>query len=211
MKRISLVPTIVIGSLGILAGIMFAFLANVALTVVCIICGILTLLAGVPQLATAIQELVNKNKMAIIDLIFSVVTIAVGIMLILSRNEIIMMVVGAYLIVFPLIRILIAPDKANQIKSELPAIILGIALVLIGPGAALDLLFRIAGAVVIVLSVLYIVFGIVNYVKIKNAINNCDGKKTYVDTDGNGTPDTVYVDIDGDGQGDVEIKIDEEK
>ena len=152
MKKASLVSTIVIGAIGILVGIMFAFLASFALAVICIICGVLTLLSGIPQLVGAVSGLIKKEKLAIVDLIMSIVTVAVGLMLIFSRNELIMIIVGAYLIVFPVIRILIAKEKMAQLKSELLAIILGVALVLIGPGAALGFIFKIAGAVVIVFS-----------------------------------------------------------
>lgn len=212
MKKASLISTIVIGTIGILAGVMFAFLANVALTVICIICGVLTLLSGIPQLVSAVSGLVKKQKMAIFDLVMSVITVVVGLLLIFSRNEIIMIVVGAYLIVFPVIRILIAKEKVAQLKSELPAIILGVALVLIGPGAALNFIFMIAGAVVIVFSALYIVFGIVSYFKANKALENAEtGTRVFVDTDGNGTIDTVYVDTTGDGKVDTKIEIEENK
>ena len=65
MKKSSLVSTVVIGTIGILVGIMFAFLANVALTVICIICGILTLLSGIPQLVGAVSGLMKKEKMTV--------------------------------------------------------------------------------------------------------------------------------------------------
>ena len=212
MKKSSLVSTLVIGTIGILVGIMFAFLANVALTVICIICGILTLLSGIPQLVGAVSGLMKKEKMAIVDLVMSIVTVIVGLMLIFSRNEIIMIVVGAYLIVFPVIRILIAKEKMAQLKSELLAIVLGVALVLIGPGAALDIIFKIAGAVVIVFSVIYIVFGILAYLKANRALENSEaGSRVFVDTDGNGTIDAVYVDTTGDGKLDTKIDIEENK
>ena len=212
MKKASLISTIVIGTIGILVGILFAFLANVALTVVCIICGVLTLLSGIPQLVDAVSGLIKKEKMAVVDLVMSIITVIVGLMLIFSRNEIIMIVVGAYLIVFPVIRILIAKDKVAQLKSELLAIILGVALVLIGPGAALDFIFKIAGAVVIVFSVIYIILGVLAYLKACRTVESAkSGARVFVDTDGNGTVDTVYLDTTGDGNLDTKIDIEENK
>ena len=212
MKKASLVSTIVIGAIGILVGIMFAFLASFALAVICIICGVLTLLSGIPQLVGAVSGLIKKEKLAIVDLIMSIVTVAVGLMLIFSRNELIMIIVGAYLIVFPVIRILIAKEKMAQLKSELLAIILGVALVLIGPGAALGFIFKIAGAVVIVFSVIYIVIGIFAYLKVKKVLEStATGGRVFVDTDGNGTIDAVYVDTTGDGKVDTKIDIEENK
>ena len=211
MKKVSIVPTVVIGVIGICVGFLLAFVAGVMLSLLCIFCGILTLLAGIPQLVNALNELVSKRRAAIFDLIMSVITVAAGIMLIFSHNnKIMMIIVGVYLILLPLIRILVAQDKSEQIKSELPAIILGVALVLIGPGAAVDLVFKIAGALVIIFSVLYIIFGIVAYNKAVKLIESADsGAKTYVDTDGNGIADTVYIDVDGDGAPDLEVEIGE--
>ena len=87
MKKTSLVSTIVIGIIGIVAGIVLALLANEALALICIICGVFTLLSGIPQLISAINGLVKKQTIAIFDLIMAVITVVVGLMLIFSRNE----------------------------------------------------------------------------------------------------------------------------
>ena len=210
MKKLSLVPTLVVGAVGIVFGIFFALLAGVIFDVILIVCGVFTLLSAIPQLISAIKGLADKQKIAIFDLIMAILTAAVGIMLIFYRNEIVMLIVGAYLLVFPLIRTLIARQKLQQLKAELPSMILGVVLMLVAPKALVGILGSIAGAVIILLSVLYMVVGTVAYFKAKKILESNDGgARVYVDTDGNGTIDTIYVDTTNDGVFDTEIKIKE--
>ncbi len=213
MKKVSLVPTIIVGSVGIVFGVLFALLAGVIFDIILIVCGVLTLISAVPQLIGAIKGFAEKQKIgiAVFDLVMSVITAAVGIMLIFYRNEIVMLIIGAYLLVFPLIRTLIAKDKVAQLKTELPSMILGIVLMLVAPKDIVGILGKVAGAVIVVLSALYIVVGVLAYFKAKKIVESTEGSRVYVDTDGNGTVDTIYVDTTNDGVFDTEIKIKEDE
>ena len=210
MKKVSLVPTIVVGAVGIIFGILFALLASVIFDIILIVCGIFTLISAITQLVSAIKGFAEKQKIAVFDLIMAILTAAVGIMLVFYRNEIVMLVVGAYLLVFPLIRTLVARHKMQQLKRELPSMILGIVLMIVAPKALVGILGSVAGAIIIVLSVLYIVIGVLAYFKAKKILERNDGPRVFVDTDGNGTVDTVYVDTTNDGEYDTEIKIKED-
>ena len=212
MKKSSLVSTLIFGILGIVIGVLFATLTSIILNVLFIVCGVLTLIAGIPQLVSAITGLVNKQKAAIFDFVMSAITVAVGIMLIFMENELMMLIVGIYLILFPLIRTLIAKDKLEQLKSELLSMIIGVALVIIGPGAAIDMVASIVGIVIVVLSVIYIAFGCITYAQAQkkgDKAGEVKGSRVFVDSDGDGGIDTVYVDTDGDGKFDVKVTIEE--
>ena len=211
MKKLSLVPTLVVGTIGILFGLLVAIFAQLVFDIILIVCGILTLLSGIPQFFNAIVELTDKKKIAIFDLVIAIITIAVGAIFIFWRNEIVVICIGVYLIVFPLIRTLIADKKAEQLKVELPSMILGIALLVVAPRGLIHILGKVAGALIIVLSAIYIVVGIVAYFKAKKLLESTKGGCVYVDTDGNGTIDTVFVDTTNDGNFDTVIKIDENK
>lgn len=210
MKKVTLVPTLVVGGIGIVFGILFALLASVIFDIILIVCGVFTLISAIPQLISAIKGFAEKQKIAVFDLIMSILTAAVGIMLIFYRNEIVMLVVGAYLLVFPLIRTLVARQKLQQLKSELPSMILGIVLMIVAPKALVGILGAVAGAIIVVLSVFYTVVGVLAYFKAKKILESSDGPRIFVDTDGNGTVDTVYVDTTNDGVCDTEIKIKED-
>ena len=211
MKKLSIVPTLIVGIIGIVFGIFFALFAGIVFDVILIVCGVLTLLSGIPQLIGAIIEFSQKKKIAVFDLVTSIITVAVGIMLIFYRNEIVMFIIGAYLILFPLIRTLIATNKLEQLMTELPSIILGIVLMIVAPRAFIDMLGMVAGGVIIVLSAIYILVGVLAYFKAKKLVQNAQGARIYVDTDGNGTVDAVYLDTTNDGIFDTEIKIKEDE
>ena len=51
---------------------------------------------------------------------------------------------------------------------------------------------------------------VVVYFKAKKIAESVSGSRVYVDTDGNGTVDTIYVDTTNDGEYDTEIKIKED-
>ena len=211
MKKISLVPTFVVGTIGILFGLAVAFFAELVFDIILIVCGVLTLLSGIPQFFSAVVELTDKKKIAIFDLIIASLTVAVGVMLIFFRNEIVVTCIGAYLIVFPLIRTLIAPKKVEQLKVELPSMIIGVALLIVAPRGLIHILGKVAGALIIVFSVLYVVMGLVAYFKAKKMLENVKGSSIYVDTDGNGTVDTILMDTTNDGKIDTIVKIEENK
>ena len=210
MKKVTLVPTLVVGGIGIVFGILFALLVGVIFDVILIVCGVLTLLSAIPQLISAVKGIADKQKIAIFDLVTSIVMIAVGIMLVFYRNMVIMLIIGAYLVAFPLFRTLIVRNKLDQLKRELPSMILGVVLMLVAPGFLLGVLGTVAGGVIILLSVIYMVVGVLAYFKAKKILESTDGPRIFVDTDGNGTVDTVYVDTTNDGVCDTEIKIKED-
>ena len=209
IKKTSLVPTFVVGGIGIIFGLLVAFLAELIFDIVLIVCGVLTLLSGISQLFGAIVGFANKKKVAVFDLIISAITIVMGIMLVFFRNEIVVALIGIYLVAFPLIRTLIATKKLEQLKVELPAMILGVALLIVAPRGLIHILGKVAGAIIIVFSVVYIVVGILAYLKAKKIAESTTGNRVYVDADGNGTIDAVLVDTTNDGQLDTIIKIDE--
>jgi hypothetical protein len=97
-----------------------------------------------------------------------------------------MIIVGGYLLVLPLIRILISNDKKTQLKADLPRMIIGAVMVILGPAYTTEILFKIAGWAVIGLTVVYALYAIISSI-----VNDRDDKKfseakMYVDTDGNG-------------------------
>lgn len=206
MNKSSLATVLGIGVVGILAGIIiFIIPAAALLNFLCIVLGILTLFSGVPMLIRAIMNI--KQKGGIFDIVMSALTVAFALALIFSRNFLVMIVCGVYLIALPLVRIVLSDEKKLQFKNELPSLIIGIVMVIAGPGKAVDFLFNIAGIVIIVLSAAYIVYGLIQYYRNKKELGKKTGSRVFADTNGDGNIDTVYVDTTGDGKADTGIKI----
>ena len=159
--------------LGILMGVALVILGSVvkAETLVwlaLVVWGVIVIIGNIPSLIYAIANI--KAKGAIFDLIASIVGILLGVGLIVSQSNVITFILAAYMIVFPVIRIILAKSAwAEQLGREILRIILGVVLLvfggtLVGVGMTiLNLLLSIIGWVVIALAV---VLGAVAIIKI---------------------------------------------
>ena len=78
-------------------------------------------------------------------------------------------------------------------------------LLLVGPAKALNLVFDIAGWVVLALTAVYIVTILLGQ-RIASKHVDKTGNRIFVDTTGDGKIDTVYVDTTGDGKADTAAK-----
>ena len=159
--------------LGVLIGVALVVLGSVvkAETLVwlaLVVWGVIVIIGNIPGLIYAIANL--KAKGAIFDLIASIIGILLGLGLIFSQNEVITVILAAYMIVFPIIRIVLAKSAwAEQLGREILRIILGVVLLVFGGTilavgyTILNLLLSIIGWVFIALTV---ILGIVAIIKI---------------------------------------------
>ena len=174
MSKNNLIATRVIYMiLGVLIGVALVILGSAVtaqniLNVAFIAWGVIVIISNIPGLIYAVANL--KAKGAIFDLIMSILGILLGVGLIVSRNEVVTLILAAYMIVFPVIRIVLAKSNwGEQLKREALRIILGVVLLVFGGTFVaigmdiLNLLLKIIGWVVIGLVV---VFGAVDIVRI---------------------------------------------
>lgn len=162
--------------LGILMGIALVILGSVvkAETLVwlaLIVWGVIVIIGNIPSLIYSIANI--KAKGAIFDLVASVIGILLGLGLIFSQSQVITVILAAYMIVFPIIRIVLAKSAwAEQLGREILRIILGVVLLVFGGTlmsmgmSILNLLLSIIGWVVIALAV---ILGVVAIIKIATA------------------------------------------
>ena len=178
MKKNLLIARIAVTVIGILVGVLLLVLAGIlkpstVATIIhwgLIIYGVIIIIGNIPGLISGIA---NVNKAAgVFDLVCSVLGIGLGVAMIFYQGSILVALVAIYLIVFPIIRVLLADQKVEQFKRELLRIVLGVVLLVFVPslvGAAftlVHLLLLIAGWTVIVLSAL---FGLIEIIRIATA------------------------------------------
>ena len=123
------------------------------------------------------------------------------------HSSILLIAVGVLMIAHPIFAIMNSTDRKAKCKVELPKLIIGAVLVLLGPANAIGYLFDIAGAALIALSIIYLIW---SYRLVKKA-QNIAGNRVFVDEDGNGTIDAIYVDTDGNGKADTAADYKEKK
>lgn len=192
MKKHLIVARVVVTVISILVGVLLLVLGGILTpdTVAniikwgLIIYGILIIIGNVPGLISGIANV--QKPAGVFDLICSILGVGLGVALIFYQGSILVALVAIYLIVFPLIRVLMASKKAEQLKRELLRMVLGVVLLVFLPslvGAAftlVHLLLVIGGWVVIALSAL---FGVIEIVRVAMAkeIDAPENGHIYVD------------------------------
>ena len=217
MKKALMTYRITVMVIGILLGVLLLVLGallkpETVHTIIkwgIIIYGIFIVIGNIPGL---ISGVVNISKpTGVFDLICALFGIGLGVAMICYQGSILVAIVGIYLIILPLIRVLLADQKGEQFKRELVRIILGVVLLFFVP-ALLDVAFTIIHWVLVILGwiviALSVIFGIVEAIRIRRAPAMSEGGKIYVDVTGDGVVDTVLVDTDGDGKVDTEYRVD---
>ncbi len=197
-KNATMRAAFITAAIGILLGVLLILIpVSALLYAVFVVMGIVTVVGNLPTLIHGIWNFSTPAGKA--NLLLSSISVILGLLMIFWNNGILMIILGIYMLLFPIADILMAQDKLAECKSELPKLILGLILILLGPAGTFDLLFDIAGGIVIALSVLYVVW----VYAIMRRRQNTPGSRIFVDTDGNGTIDAVYVDTTGDGKADT--------
>lgn len=178
MKKNLLVARIAVMIIGILTGVLLLVLGAIlkpstVATIIhwgLIIYGVIIVIGNIPGLVSGIA---NVHKAAgVFDLVCSVLGIALGVAMIFYQGTVLVALVAAYLIVFPLVRVLMAEQKLEQLKREALRMILGVVLLVFVPslvGAAftlVHLLLVVSGWVVIALST---IFGVIEIIRIATA------------------------------------------
>lgn len=192
MKKHLIVARVVVTVISILVGVLLLVLGGILTpdTVAniikwgLIIYGILIIIGNVPGLISGIANV--QKPAGVFDLICSILGVGLGVALIFYQGSILVALVAVYLIVFPLIRVLMASKKAEQLKRELLRIVLGVLLLVFVPNWTeaisniLQILFFVCGGAVILLS---LTFGIIEIVRVAMAkeIDAPENGHIYVD------------------------------
>ncbi len=178
MKKNLLVARIIVMVIGILVGVLLVVLGsvltvdtvNTIINIGLIIYGIIIIIGNIPGLISGIAN--AKTPAGTFDLVCSVLGIALGIAMIFYQGALLVTLVAVYLIIFPLVRVLLAANKGEQFKRELLRIILGVVLLVFVPAlvhaafTVVHLLLVIGGWVIIALAAL---FGIIEIIRIATA------------------------------------------
>jgi hypothetical protein len=204
--KYALTNILISGLLGVGLGL-FLILVNISflMGIIFIIIGILTVFNNLPSLIFSFFDFkTNEGK---IMLVLSFFATAIGVAMIFFHNWILMIVLGIYFIFIPLLRLLLSQRHQELVGEELPKMILGVVMLLLGPASMMSILFRVAGIAVIALSAVYMVGASVALSRAQVQTGN----RVFVDETGDGKVDTVYVDTDGDGEVDSATRYRDDK
>lgn len=194
---------------GLILGLLLLLVpTDFLLKLLFVVMGVVTVLSGIPGLMVGIASFATAGGK--FSLVVSLISMIVGFLMIFHHSELLMIILGVYMIALPIINVLLAKDHLAQLKAELPKMIIGLLLLLLGPAQTLDILFRVAGWALIGVSVILAAIVLIRGAKAPKA-SPAAGSYIFVDKNGDGTVDAVFVDTTGDGKPDTEIEYREEK
>lgn len=202
LKRMVTAGVIGVALMGFLFGSALILIpADFLLKAIFIIVGVITVVGSIPGVLLGYAAI--SSSFGRIELLSSLVSMLMGVVMIFWHSQVVMLVVGVYLLVLPLINLLVALVRGGRWAAELPKMILGAILILIGPVETFAIMLDVAGWIVIGVTALFVLAAIIfacrRGVKTKR-VSHETGSRVFVDTDGDGTIDRVYVDSTGDGQ-----------
>ena len=179
--------SIIIGAVLILMAI-FAFGSLINIT--CIIIGIIIVLVNFyyvfisalilnnTESGKAVNVLEEKLKIfAYVELILSLAGVILGFVFIFNHGLALQIVFGVFLIVYPLIRLSFAIDKKEQLKKELPILLVALVIVILAVFGSLGQILQI---IAIIIGALIFISGIVSiilYYSKDNKINLDQGRE----------------------------------
>lgn len=188
---------------GLIIGLLLLLIpTDFLLKLIFVVMGVITVLSSIPGLIAGVA--VFSTAAGKLSLIVSAISAVVGFLMIFNHNDLLMIFLGVYMILLPVLNIILAREHFAQFKAELPKLIIGALLILLGPAGTIDMLFRVAGWVVIAFTLVASVIVFVGMNKKPKV--TLSGARVFVDKDGDGTVDAVFVDTTGDGKADTEFR-----
>ena len=102
-------------------------------------------------------------------MVIAITLIVAGAILLIFPNTVATIIAGTILLVAPLYNIFTSYNKKEIFKKELIKLILGVILILCGVGSIVKVFLYIIGGLAILLSLLYMIYNIIIYIKINKA------------------------------------------
>ncbi len=187
---------------GVLVGLLLLLLdIGLLLKIVFAVLGIVAIVYSIPGLISGLRAFdypVGKWQF-----FSSLMMTVLGFLMLFIHDTLLTVLFGVLLLVVPLVRVIMARDRMECLKAELPKLLLGLVLVLVGPAQLLSWLLRIAGWVILALSVAFAIACVIDMQRKRKKASKTTGNRIFADTTGDGKVDTVYTDVDGDGKPDI--------
>ncbi len=171
---------ILISIIGIILGIIFIFadpedilkIAGIILGIYLIFNGVLIFLSSTIQ--TTLMEKYN-------NMIISIILFILGILLLFVHHYVFSIVAGIFLIIIPIYRIIANHQHFETFKKEIVHLVLGAILIFCGINTLTKIIFYILGGLVILLSIVYLIFFLINYFKAKHLIKKKEQENSVID------------------------------
>ena len=121
--------------------------------------GLMTVVMNLPSCLYSLFHVKCRGEW--INLLISAMAIAFGVLLTLVRRDDVLMVLGVFSIVFPIVRTLLVNEHKKRLKRELPLIFFGLLMVGISLMQVEETVFFVCGIAALAISALYLLISLI--------------------------------------------------
>ncbi len=121
--------------------------------------GLMTAVLNLPAFCQSLVRIRAKGEW--ISLVISLVAILSGVLLMLVRRDGILLFLGVYSVVFPIVRMALVQEHKKRLKREIPMILFGVCMVLVSLAQVEESVFFIGGILILALTALYLLWSLV--------------------------------------------------
>ncbi len=156
--------------------------SDILLNIIFIVLGILIIILNLVPCIYYFMIASEDNKYYT-NAILALISVIIGFIFIFNRAVILSIILGVWLIILPIIRIILSKDKKSEIKKSIPYFIVAILLFFIPANNILDIVLKIFGVFLMVIGVAGIIYNIALNHKNKNGNNSDDSKREIIDVE----------------------------
>ena len=120
--------------------------------------GLMTAVMNLPACLFSLFHIKCKGEW--INFAVSLVAIGFGVLLMLVRRDSVLLVLGVFSVILPVVRVALVQERGKRFKRELPMILFGVLVVVISLLQVEETVFFVGGLVLLALSVLYLLWSL---------------------------------------------------
>lgn len=147
---------------GVLLGVLFLLGEPYAVEVfdiLLIAMGLMTVVMNAPAFIFSLFHIKRRGEW--ISLLISAVAIAFGVLLALIRRDVILLVLGIFSVVLPVVRVLLVTERKKRLKREIPMILFGLFMVFVSVTQLEELVFFICSMAAFGFADVYLIWGLI--------------------------------------------------
>lgn len=154
-----LIATVLFGTgVGVLFYVLSPY-ADEIFDILVIAMGLLTAVFNLPALLIALTRIGRRGEW--INFTVAALSVLLGVALMLLQTDFLLLLLGAYSVVLPLIRILLVEDRRGRFKHELPRFLTGLVMMVIFLTESEEWVLRVGAVVAVGISLIYLIYGLV--------------------------------------------------
>ena len=160
-KKYYIARIVITALFGIALGVLLLLAepyANEIFDILLIAMGLLIVVMNLPAFLISLSHIKKKGEW--ISLLVSMIAIAFGTVIVLVKRDALLIALGAYSVVFPVLRICLVADRKKQLKRELPNVVFGLFLFFVSLLEVEELVFRVCGISILGITALYLLWSL---------------------------------------------------